>query len=78
MPQWNHRQSQGDRGIMEFTYDKPGMYMFHQKSAAATRITNVASSMPSMPSMGQEIKTQQPDPNVSNNTMSTPPFPFLQ
>jgi hypothetical protein len=89
--------SQGDRGILEFTYDKPGMYMFHahvteftnlgwmgmfdvqDKSSATTTTTatNMASSMPSMPSMGQQIKTEQPSPNVSDNTISTPPFPFI-
>jgi manganese oxidase len=75
---------QGDRGMMEFTYDKPGMYMFHahinrftnlgwmgmfnvqDKSAAA--ITNMASSMPSMHSMGQ---------HVNDNTASTSPLPFI-
>ena len=75
---------QGDRGMMEFTYDKPGMYMFHahinrftnlgwmgmfnvqDKSAAA--ITNMASSMPSMHSMGQR---------VNDNTASTSPLPFI-
>jgi manganese oxidase len=30
--------SQGDRGIMEFAYDKPGMYMFH---AHVTEFTNL-------------------------------------
>jgi hypothetical protein len=87
---------QGDRGILEFTYDKPGMYMFHahvteftnlgwmgmldvqdKSSATTTTATNMASSMPSMPSMGQQIKTEQPSPNVSDNTISTPPFPFI-
>jgi len=90
---------QGDRGIMEFTYDKPGMYMFHahvteftnlgwmgmfdvqdkssSSASAATRTTNIVSSMPSMPSMGQQIKTEQTGPNISDNAMSTPPFPFI-
>ncbi len=75
---------QGDRGIIEFTYDKPGMYMFHahinrftnlgwmgmfnvqDRSSAA--ITNMASSMPSMHSMGQ---------HVNDNTASTSPLPFI-
>jgi manganese oxidase len=85
---------QGDRGILEFTYDKPGMYMFHahvteftnlgwmgmfniQDKSSATATTNMASSTPSMPSMGQQIKTEQPTPYASDNTISTPPFPFI-
>jgi hypothetical protein len=70
---------QGDRGIMEFTYDKPGMYMFHAhkneftnlgwfgmfnvQDKSAAATTNMASSMPSM----QHIKTEQ----------TGPPFPFI-
>jgi hypothetical protein len=69
---------QGDRGIMEFTYDKPGMYMFHAHINRFTNLgwmgmfnvhdksaatTNMASSMPSM----QHIKTEQ----------TGPPFPFI-
>jgi hypothetical protein len=86
--------SQGDRGIMEFTYDKPGMYMFHahiteftnlgwmgmfnvqdKSSATATSTTNIASSMPSMHSIGQQIKTEQP--SVSDNIVSTSALPFI-
>lgn len=87
--------SQGDRGIMEFTYDIPGTYMFHahvteftnlgwmgmfdvqdKSSPAATRTTNIAaSSMPSMHSIGQQIKTEQP--SVSDSIVSTPPLPFI-
>jgi hypothetical protein len=86
--------SQGDRGILEFTYDKPGMYMFHahiteftnlgwmgmfnvqdKSSATATSTTNIASSMPSMHSIGQQIKTEQP--SVSDNIVSTSPLPFI-
>ena len=92
--------SEGDRGIIEFTYHDPGMFMFHShineftslgwmgmfnvqdKSSAitppATATTNIASSsMPSMPSMGQQIKTERPNPHLSDNTISTPPFPFM-
>jgi FtsP/CotA-like multicopper oxidase with cupredoxin domain len=92
--------SEGDRGIIEFTYHDPGMFMFHShineftslgwmgmfnvqdKSSAitppATATTNIASSsMPSMPSMGQQIKTERPSPHLSDNTISTPPFPFM-
>jgi FtsP/CotA-like multicopper oxidase with cupredoxin domain len=69
---------QGDRGMMEFTYDKPGMYMFHAHINRFTNLgwmgmfnvqdksaatTNMASSMPSM----QHIKTEQ----------TGPPFPFI-
>ena len=69
---------QGDRGIMEFTYDKPGMYMFHAHINRFTNLgwmgmfnvqdksaatTNMASSMPSI----QHIKTEQ----------TGPPFPFI-
>ena len=85
---------QGDRGIMEFTYDHPGMYMFHahvteftnlgwmgmfdvQDKSSATTATNMVSSTPSMPSMGQQIKTEQPSPHVSDNTISSLPFPFI-
>jgi hypothetical protein len=87
--------SQGDRGIMEFTYDKPGMYMFHahvteftnlgwmgmfdvqdKSSSAATRTTNIAaSSMPSMHSIGQQIKTEQP--SVSDSIVSASSLPFI-
>jgi manganese oxidase len=81
--------SQGDRGIIEFTYDKPGMYMFH---AHVTEFTNLGwmgmfnvedksstttNMVSSMPSMGQQIKTDQPSPSASDNTISTPPFPFI-
>src|SRR5919199_4662405 len=69
---------QGDRGIMEFTYDQPGMYMFHAHVTRFTNLgwmgmfnvqdkssaaTNMASSMPSI----QHIKTEQ----------TGPPFPFI-
>ncbi len=74
---------QGDRGIMELTYDKPGMYMFHAHINRFTNLgwmgmfnvqdkssaaTNMASSMPSM----QQIKTEQTGPATS-----TPPLPFV-
>jgi hypothetical protein len=53
-----------------------GMFDVQDKSSATTTTTatNMASSMPSM---GQQIKTEQPSPNVSDNTISTPPFPFI-
>jgi hypothetical protein len=84
---------QGDRGIMEFTYHNPGMFMFHahineftnlgwmgmfnvkDKSSAATMgSSNMASSMPSMHSVGQQIKTEQPS---LSDIASTPPLPFI-
>jgi FtsP/CotA-like multicopper oxidase with cupredoxin domain len=80
---------QGDRGIMEFTYDQPGMYMFHAHVTRFTNLgwmgmfnvqdkssaatTNMASSMPSM----QQIKTEETGPNVSDSAKSSPPFPFI-
>jgi hypothetical protein len=53
-----------------------GMFNVQDKSSATT--TNIASSsMPSMHSMGQQMKTERPDPHLSDNTISTPPFPFM-
>jgi manganese oxidase len=84
---------QGDRGIMEFTYHDTGMFMFHAhineftnlgwmgmfnvQNKSSTTTANMASSMPSMHSMGQQIKTEQPDQHVNDNAMSTSPFPFI-
>jgi manganese oxidase len=86
--------SEGDRGIIEFTYHNPGMYMFHshfneftslgwmgmldvRDKSSLTSATNMASSMPSMHSMGQQIGTEQFGPHVNDNTASTPPLPFI-
>ena len=58
-----------------------GMFNVQDKSSvttqSATATTNIASSIPSMPSMGQQIKTERPNPHLSDNTISTPPFPFM-
>jgi hypothetical protein len=84
--------SEGDRGILEFTYHNPGTFMFHshfneftslgwmgmfdvRDKSSASSATNIASSMPSMHSMGQQIKTEQP--SVSDSVVSTQPLPFI-
>ena len=84
--------SEGDRGILEFTYHNPGTFMFHshlneftslgwmgmfdvRDKSSASSATNIASSMPSMHSMGQQIKTEQP--SVSDSIVSTSPLPFI-
>jgi hypothetical protein len=63
--------------ITEFTnLGWMGMFNVQDKSSAtATSTTNIASSMPSMHSIGQQIKTEQP--SVSDNIVSTSALPFI-
>jgi manganese oxidase len=63
--------------INEFT-NLGWMGMFNvQNKSSATTTANMASSMPSMHSMGQPIGTEQFGPHVNDNTASTPPLPFI-
>jgi len=63
--------------INEFT-NLGWMGMFNvQNKSSATTTANMASSMPSMHSMGQQIGTEQFGPHVNDNTASTPLLPFI-
>ena len=81
---------QGDRGIMEFNYDKPGMFMFHAHKNEFTNLGwmgmfNVQDKSTlktnAMALMGQHSTTSmlQHATKGNNNTFSSSsPFPFLQ
>jgi manganese oxidase len=81
---------QGDRGIMEFNYDKPGMFMFHAHKNEFTNLGwmgmfNVQDKSTlktnAMALMGQHSTTsmlQHATKGNDNTFSSSSPFPFLQ
>jgi FtsP/CotA-like multicopper oxidase with cupredoxin domain len=77
---------QGDRGIMEFNYNKPGMFMFH---AHINKFTNLgwmgmfnvqdkAALKTTTTSMLQHATTEHTTKGNDNTFSPSSPFPFLQ
>jgi FtsP/CotA-like multicopper oxidase with cupredoxin domain len=78
---------QGDRGMMEFAYHKPGMYMFH---AHINRFTSLGwmgmfsvtdkpiTTTNPMILMGQQPTTIATTQGKDSNNNPASPFPFLQ
>jgi FtsP/CotA-like multicopper oxidase with cupredoxin domain len=83
---------QGDRGTMEFTYHKTGMFMFHAHINRFTNLgwmgmfnvtdkpitTAVSSTTNSMSSMGQQYTTTSVSPTPGKDNSPSSALPFLQ
>jgi FtsP/CotA-like multicopper oxidase with cupredoxin domain len=80
--------AQGDRGMLEFTYDKPGMYMFHAHKNEFTNLgwmgmfnvqdkATLKATTTTTTSMLQHA-TAEHTTKGNDNTFSSSPFPFLQ
>jgi FtsP/CotA-like multicopper oxidase with cupredoxin domain len=78
---------QGDRGIIEFNYNKPGMFMFHAHKNEFTNLgwmgmfnvqDKAALKTNVMALKGQHLTTEHTIKGNDNTFSSSSPFPFLQ